>query len=339
VEALFLVLLLVASSLANPLPRDGGNQEDWQLVPDANGRLHLVDVANKVDDVGPSFVGLNDMVFRLHTRSNMNAPQVIRINNQADLANSFFNPLHQTRFMIHGWLGGGDGELDNGLPIMRAFINRGDFNFFMVDWSIGAETLNYILARNRVNEVGDVVARFITFLGQPTSQISVMGHSLGAHAAGACGKRTVGTLASVVGMDPGGPLFSLDVPADRIDHTDANFVEVHITDGGRLGFMHPVGHANFYPNWGIQQPGCGPDITGQCGHSLVRDFFAESINVNQIFGAIRCRNLDDIRNRECIVSGASRRMGGEPVMDGPSTPGSVFFLTTNGAPPFAHGPR
>lgn len=39
-----------------------------------------------------------------------------------------------------------------GLPIMRAFLNRGDFNFFMVDWSLGAETLNFIVARGRVNE-------------------------------------------------------------------------------------------------------------------------------------------------------------------------------------------
>lgn len=35
---------------------------------------------------------------------------------------------------------------------MRAFLNRGDFNFFMVDWSLGAETLNFIVARGRVNE-------------------------------------------------------------------------------------------------------------------------------------------------------------------------------------------
>lgn len=32
-------------------------------------------------------------------------------------------------------------------------------------------------------------------------------------------------------------------------------------------------------------------------------------------------------------------MGGEPIFDGPSQPGSVFFLTTNGQAPFAHGPR
>lgn len=32
-------------------------------------------------------------------------------------------------------------------------------------------------------------------------------------------------------------------------------------------------------------------------------------------------------------------MGGEPILDAHSPPGSVFFLTTNGQAPFAHGPR
>lgn len=43
---------------------------------------------------------------------------------------------------------------------------------------------------------------------------------------GATGKRTAGRLSSVVGLDPGGPLFSLDAPADRIDSSDAVFVEM-----------------------------------------------------------------------------------------------------------------
>lgn len=57
----------------------------------------------------------------------------------------------------------------SGLPIMRSFLNYGDFNFFMVDWSIGAETLNYIVARGRVNEGivnatdGNLEQMFITF--------------------------------------------------------------------------------------------------------------------------------------------------------------------------------
>lgn len=53
---------------------------------------------------------------------------------------------------------------------------------FTVDWALGATTPNYVLARNRVNEVGQVVAQFIDFLninGLPFSRIGISGHSLG----------------------------------------------------------------------------------------------------------------------------------------------------------------
>lgn len=64
----------------------------------------------------------------------------------------------------------------------NAFLNRGDFNFFTVDWGLGAGTPNYILARNRVNEVGQVLGQFIDFInvnGMPFSRIGINGHSLG----------------------------------------------------------------------------------------------------------------------------------------------------------------
>lgn len=97
------------------MPQNDDDQEDWQLVPDDKGKLHLVDIKSSgVTEVGPAFVGTRDIVFRLYTRSNPNTAQVIRIGNQGDLANSFFNPTHQTRYMIHGWLGGGEGYDDNG---------------------------------------------------------------------------------------------------------------------------------------------------------------------------------------------------------------------------------
>lgn len=52
-----------------------------------------------------------------------------------------------------------------------------------------------------------------------------------------------------MGLDPAGPLFTLDDPANRLHHTDAYYVESIITDAGRLGFTHPIADANFYPNW------------------------------------------------------------------------------------------
>lgn len=50
--------------------------------------------------------------------------------------------------------------------------------------------------------------------------------------------------------DPAGPLFTMDRPDERLHWTDADYVEVQFTDIGRLGFTEPIGHANFYPNWG-----------------------------------------------------------------------------------------
>lgn len=70
---------------------------------------------------------------------------------------------------------------------------------------------------------------------------------------------------------------------------------------------------------------------------MASEFYTESINPANVFGAIRCSGFNDIRSRNCVPSGANRRLGGEPVMDGPSVPGSVFFLRTHAARPFAQG--
>lgn len=97
--------------------------------------------------------------------------------------------------------------------------------------------------------------------------------------------------------------------------------------------------ANFYVNWGSRQPGCEGEIAGICSHQIVAHFMVQSINPANVFGAIRCSNFNDIISRNCVAAGASRRMAGEPVVDGLSEPGTVFFLTTDPNPPFAQGPR
>lgn len=110
-----------------------------------------------------------------------------------------------------------------------------------------------------------------------------------------------------------------------------------VTDAGNLGFSNPVGHANFYPNWGVNQPGCAGST---CSHSRVNDFYQHSINHANIFGATRCANFAAITNRNCPSAGASRRMGGHsPPIDGTSPTLAVFFLTTGASAPFHHGPR
>ncbi|XP_037036484.1 phospholipase A1 member A-like isoform X2 [Bradysia coprophila] len=341
------VLLIAAGANATPLyeNRNGDKSDainsDWILVPDANYNLHLIDTnAEETAAIEPTFNGPNDMVFQLFTRSNPTVPQTIRLGNNQDLQNSFFNPNHQTRFHVHGWLDGGANVPAN--PYRDAYLQQGDFNFFAVDWTVGGQTPNYILARQRVGECGRGLAAFLDFLnlnGNPFSAFTVLGHSLGAHCAGHAGKQvTRGRIAVIVGLDPAGPLFSID-SNDRLDHTDANHVEMMATDTEFLGFLRPLGHANFYANWGSRQPGCEGEIAGICSHQIVAHFMVNSINPANVFGAIRCRDFNDIVTRNCVVSGPSRRMAGEPVVDGISAPGSIFFLTTNPTAPFAQGPR
>lgn len=294
--------LVIALVGASPLNRTDGSEPvvkeaNWKLIPDADYKLHLIDINAIDDEIGPRFVGLTDIIFRLFTRSNPITPQPIQILNDAQLQNSFFNSAHQTRLHIHGWTQGGP---DTANIYRDAYLAQGNFNVFAVDWGAGAQTPNYILARNRVGEVGRVVAQFIDWLnlrGLPFADITLIGHSLGAHAAGHAGKAvTRGRLPVIVALDPAGPLFALADPLNRVDFTDANHVEVLATDIVFLGFEQPIGHATFYPNWGTTQPGCEGETAGSCSHIIAAHFMVESINPARIFGAIRCRDFNDIRD-------------------------------------------
>lgn len=61
-------------------------------------------------------------------------------------------------------------------------------------------------------------------------------------------------LCVVAGMDPAGPSWRLNPLA--LNREDARYVEAIHTDGNILGIFDPIGHANFYPNGGMNpQPG------------------------------------------------------------------------------------
>ena len=60
----------------------------------------------------------------------------------------------------------------------------------------------------------------------------------------------------ILGLDPAGPFFFNNLPFKRLDRTDADFVDVIHTNTEYFGFTAPIGHLDFYPNGGVQQPGC-----------------------------------------------------------------------------------
>jgi len=329
------LLLICELVLTSPVPRDNANSQDgrWVMVPDTNGFLHLVDLESYEEPVEPLFEPENDMRFLLFTRQNPTVAQEITFD-LAVLDASNFNSNNPTHFTAHGW--GGSGDAASNTLVRDAFLSIGDFNIISVDWS-GANSINYITSRNHVPAAGTHLGRYVDHLHVNgyirLHEVQLIGISLGGQLIGFAGKAIFsGRVGVIISLDPAGPLFSYDDPTQRIDSSDGEYVEVIYTNAGMLGFDRPVGHANFWPNFGRSQPGCGADVGGGCAHGRSVTLHAESIT--QVFTGHQCVSFEEIERDECTRTGVTGRMGGPY---GSRQLRGNFYLTTNGESPFTQG--
>lgn len=171
---------------------------------------------------------------------------------------------------------------------------------------------------------------------------------------------TSGKLSRVTGLDPALPGFHmLASEKTRLDPTDAEFVDVIHSCGGVLGFLQPLGKADFYPNAGTAvQPGCCciaeiigkvslrlskcaietlflfPLILEACSHGRANVYFTESINSKIGFSAAKCNSWDSYMNGKCANSQVV--FMGEHV---DQTASGLFFLRTRSDPPYAYTPE
>lgn len=108
-----------------------------------------------------AFDAITDVRYLLVTRRNIAVPQQLIWGNVNSIKNSSFDPNTPTRFIIHGFLEGQNSISGLDTETVRALLNSYDFNVIYVDWSAGAQTINYIAARRRIRTVGPVLAQFI----------------------------------------------------------------------------------------------------------------------------------------------------------------------------------
>lgn len=139
----------------------------------------------------------------------------------------------------------------------------------MLDWTRGAAT-TYQAAVANTELVGrqlSLVLLDAIKLGTPPEKIHVIGFSLGAHVAGCASevlKKKNFLLGRITGLDPASPFFRnhlLREKSRKLDATDAHLVDVIHTDGSEdfadgFGLLKPIGHVDFFPNGGREQPGC-----------------------------------------------------------------------------------
>ncbi|NXG57208.1 LIPR3 protein, partial [Hemiprocne comata] len=138
-----------------------------------------------------------------------------------------------------------------------------NINCIAVDWRDGAKG-TYMAAVNNIRVVGAELAYFLKTLQKmfrySPRETHLIGHSLGAHAAGEAGRRFQ-DIRRITGLDPAGPYFEGTPPEVRLDPSDANFVDVIHSNAAHfpavgLGIYNTSGHLDFYPNGGSVMPGC-----------------------------------------------------------------------------------
>lgn len=312
-----------------------------------------------------TFPGRPDSVdphYLLYTRGSP-LPHELLIDDFDSIRTSPLNNTLTTYFIIHGYLDNGDKSW-----ILRAkqeLLLREHCNVIVVNW-IGGAGPPYPQAVANTRLVGAMTARLASQLievgGVQPRRIHAIGHSLGAHTCGYLGHHLRSqygyNLGRITGLDPAEPHFSNTSPMVRLDPTDADFVTAIHTDSspfmtGGLGISQPVGHIDFYPNGGKNQPGCNNGVLNSitiekgsfvkgikrflgCNHIRSYDYFIESINTVCPFLAVPCTSWNDFQQGKCFdcVNQYCPRLGFDAQ---PGNYHASVYLMTASEKPFCRG--
>jgi hypothetical protein len=246
----------------------------------------------------PQCIETMNPVYTMYTRSNRNVGQVFSHTSVP----SVFGRSRRTVFIAHGWQSSGDTEWLHSMK--DAFLDKEDMNVAIVDWRGGAELLNYPQSAANTRSMGAYTAlvyeNLISSGGGSNTLMWCTGHSLGAHMCGHAGMRT--TLQRVTGMDPAGPWFEGSI--DRtvgLNPTSARLVDVIHTDT-TYGTLRDLGHIDFYPAGGHDQPGCvdlldeTPETKGDlgCSHGRAHVYMLQSIKSNCFLSRQKCSNYNNL---------------------------------------------
>nr|XP_019597556.1 PREDICTED: lipase member I [Rhinolophus sinicus] len=241
----------------------------------------------------------------MYTRNNLNCGEPLFEQNNS--LNVNFDTNKKTVWLVHGYRPTGSTPqwLQN---FRRILLIQDDMNLIVVDWNHGATTLIYNRAIKNARKVAASLSQCIQMLlkhGASLDNFHFIGMSLGAHISGFVGKRFHGHLGRITGLDPAGPKFSGKPSNARLDYTDAKFVDVIHSDTNGLGIKEPVGHVDFYPNGGVEQPGCPKSIFSgipfvKCDHQRAVYLFMATLETNCNFISFPCHSYDAYETGLCV---------------------------------------
>ncbi|KXJ76748.1 hypothetical protein RP20_CCG009052 [Aedes albopictus] len=221
--------------------------------------------------------------------------------------------------IVHGW----NGNISK--PFMRNltqnYILYVDSNLCLVEWSSLAACEYSVVFEQGVKKVVNHLTRFVRFVhrnGMAYDDVTLVGHSLGAHIAGLVGKNLDGRIGAIYALDPAGVLFTfpLDVGEEkRLAPTDAQYVQAIYTSSGTLAMSVAAGQQNFWVNkdGAHPQPGCEDASTETdefermyeavgCSHRMALVYFTEALNPEVNFTMKRCYAYLMYQSGLCVLA-------------------------------------
>ncbi|XP_044298355.1 lipase member I isoform X2 [Varanus komodoensis] len=225
--------------------------------------------------VADSVIGTNLKVqLLLYTRRNKDCAEKLH---EFNLTSTHLDLTKKVIMVIHGYRFTGSPPVWI-YEIKDQLLEKGDINVIIVDWNRGATTIIYSNAVYNAKNVVEILKNFIDQMlanGLSLDSIYMIGVSLGAHIAGFVGKAYHGKIGRITGLDPAGPSFTGKSPSERLDHTDAQFVDVIHSD---------IDGTQYF----------------KCDHQRSVFLYMASLKHNCHIYAYPCDSYEDFTNGKCV---------------------------------------
>ncbi|KAK9892865.1 hypothetical protein WA026_022546 [Henosepilachna vigintioctopunctata] len=269
--------------------------------------------------------------FLLYTRRHHKKPYIFDLDDDNIIEHAPMNHRKPIYIISHGFLE--TGTIAWIKLMTHELLISGDCSVIVVDWH-GGSSPPYTQAVANIRLLGAITAHLIADVASYTNSkglnnVHCIGHSLGAHLCGYVGytlqKKFNLTLGRISGLDPAEPHFGKTQAPVRLDRTAAKYVDIVHTDASEfllngLGIVEPIGHVDYYPNGGSDQPGCNMKTYQHyiyqedsffkgirkyigCNHIRSYEFFTESINPKCSWYTMSCSSYEDFLDGKCFECG------------------------------------
>uniref|UniRef100_A0A8C8SAJ4 Lipase H n=1 Tax=Pelusios castaneus TaxID=367368 RepID=A0A8C8SAJ4_9SAUR len=212
----------------------------------------------------------------LYTRQNQNCAETLNLT-----SSRYLNVTKKTIFIVHGYRPTGSPPIWIQVAVQH-LLSVDDVNIIIVDWNRGATNLLYQRAFTNTKKVAEFLKKFIDRMlaeGASLESLYMIGISLGAHISGFVGQMYNGKLGRITG----------------------------------LGYREALGHIDFYPNGGTDQPGCPQTIFSgsqyfKCDHQRSVFLFLSSLKAGCNMTAYPCDTYSGYRHGKCASCEAFQPM-------------------------------